>query len=89
MSEQIARFRGYCDWLIAYTHCPCSRAAPDPVACLGTRGIEVAPIVLIPTSRPRARRRRRCRRTTRGRSSDPDGPPGPSPDITAHPRAAS
>ena len=76
MFEEISRFRGYCDWLIQYTHCPCNRAAPDPVACLGARGVDVAPDIPIPRSRPRAGRRRRSCRTALGKSADPDdGPP--------------
>jgi hypothetical protein len=73
MPEEIIAYRGFCDWLIAFTHCPCNRAAPDPVACLGVHGVDIAPKILLPKSRPRAARRRRSRRSALGKSADPDG----------------
>lgn len=86
MFEEISRFRGFCDWLIGYTHCPCNRAAPDPVACLGAYGVDVAPRILRPKPRPRASaRRRRSRRTALGKSADPDGPSRSSIAVSARP----
>ena len=81
MLEEISRFHGFCDWLIQYTHCPCNRAAPDPVLCLGIHGVDIVVDVLKPASRPRARRRRRSRTLTRGKSADPDDPPGQPPPL--------
>jgi len=73
MPEQITYYRGFCDWLIAFTHCPCNRAAPDPVACLGDQGVDIGANILLPKSRPRAARSRRRRaRVVRGKSTDPD-----------------
>ena len=74
MLEEITFYRGYTDWLIQSTNCPCNRRTPDPVACL-----DIAPDILMPKSRPRARSRRRRASTTSSRSNDPDG--GPSRGI--------
>jgi hypothetical protein len=80
-APEFSRFSGYCAWLITFTNSPCNRAAPDPVACLGAQGVDIAPDVLRPKLRPRAAssRRRRAHTIVRGKSSDPDDGDGPSP----------
>jgi hypothetical protein len=90
-APEIARFRGYCAWLITFTNSPCNRAAPDPVACLGAQGVDITPDILRPKSRPRAARsrRRHAHTTVRGKSSDPDdGGDGASSKISTSLRRA-
>ncbi|MET4483144.1 hypothetical protein [Bradyrhizobium sp. F1.13.3] len=70
----IAAYRDFCDNTIQYSHQPCSRTTPDPVACLGDQGVIDTSAIVLPRRVPRAARARSRRsRVVRGRASESDG----------------
>jgi hypothetical protein len=81
--------RGFVAETVAISHCPCSRIAPDPVACLGIHDVFIVDVPLMTPPRPRIRQRRRRSRPIRGKATESsDGPAGPSPTIAEISRRA-
>jgi hypothetical protein len=81
MYEEIAAYRGYCEWLIeSMAACPCNNPNPITVTC--SYYTLIPPLSISrprPRRRARARSRRRRSRTIRGRSSEPSDGDGSRP----------
>ena len=83
MLEEIARFHGFCAWLIEDLACPCRDVrGPVAVVCRFLPPVSRVRARKARTRRPRAGRRRRSRRTALG-SADPDGGSDGPPDAAA------